>query len=316
VSDSVATVREAAAPLTPPPAPAWRNVATGVAAALVTVAIWAAWPTITRYGVTGGAMDPMTIAVLRFLPPALILAPFWLRVGLMPKMSPLAALGLFCGGLPFFLGAAIGFKFASVANSIAVASGVIPLAVALIARFAFGTLIGRVRAVGLGLIVAAMTIAIVYALSSSGEPYLWLGQLLFASSNFGFALYTLAFPYSRLSALEATGVVAVWSLVLSLPFGAAGVVHAVTQGMYGQIALQVVQQGLLSGLTAFLAYNFAISRLGPVPAATIVAVTPALSTTVAWLALGEVPSPVMLFAVGLITLGVMVASLAGRVRPA
>ena len=316
MSDPAATVREAAAPLTPPPAPSWRNVAIGVAAALVTVAIWAAWPTITRYGVTGGAMDPMTIAVLRFLPPALILAPFWLRVGLMPKMPLLAALGLFCGGLPFFLGAAIGFKFASVANSIAVASGVIPLAVALIARFAFGTLIGRVRAVGLGLIVAAMTIAITYALSSSGEPYLWLGQLLFASSNFGFALYTLAFPYSRLSALEATGVVAVWSLVLSLPFGAAGVVEAVVQGMYGQIALQVVQQGLLSGLTAFLAYNFAISRLGPVPAATIVAVTPALSTTVAWLALGEVPSPVMLFAVGLITLGVMVASLAGRVRPA
>jgi len=302
---------DAATARTLAPSLSWRDLAIGLAATCGTLSIWAAWPVVTRHGVTG-ALDPMSIAVLRFLPPALILAPFWLRAGLFPKLPWPVLFGLFCGGLPFFIGAAEGFRLTSVANTVAVASGVIPVSVAVMTWLIFGARIPRTRLIGLGLIVIAILIAGSYGILAGG-PYVWLGQLLFASSNVAFAIYTVAFPFARMTAMQATGIIAVWSLIIVAPFGLPGVINAVQQGLYGEIGLQLLQQGVLSAMVAFLTYSIAIKRLGPSRAATLVALAPLLSSTAAYFVLDEVPGVPVLIALVFTTVGVALAS---RVEPA
>ncbi len=46
-------------------------------------------------------------------------------------------------------------------------------------------------------------------------------------------------------------------------------INAVQQALYGEIGLQLLQQGVLSAMVAFLTYSIAIKRLGLSLAATL-----------------------------------------------
>lgn len=284
----------------------WRDIWIGSLAALATVMMWASWPVVTRYGVTG-ALDPLAIGILRFLPPVLILSPVLWRVGLFPKMTPLVWAGLLCGGYPFFVGATEGFLFASVANCVVVSSGLIPLLVAGLSYLLFGVRVDPVRRIGLGFIVAAILIAIGQGLLLA-DSHIWIGQLLFAISGVSFALYTIAFPFSGLTGMQATAVVGFWSLMVALPLGAPGLVDAVQKGLWAEIGLQVMQQGVFSALLSFLTYNAAVRRLGPGRAATVIALAPVLASIFAYIVLGEVPVWPLAIALILTAIGVALAS--------
>ncbi len=289
------------------PAPSSRDYWIGVAAAFATVAIWAAWPVITRYGVTG-SLSPAAIGVLRFLPPALLLAPVWWRIGLFPKgMSWKVMLALSCGGLPFFIGSTAGFQYASVATSGSMLLGSTALLVAIIGVAVFRTRIDRSRLLGYGLIAAAVVLSLIHALLV-GEKNVLLGSVLFLCSALSWAIYTVAFPLSRLSGIQAAALVSTWALIIIFPFGAMEVVAAVRKGLYADIALQLVQQGLLSAILAIWTYSIAITRIGPARAATLVTLTPLIAAVAAYFVLGEVPEMTVMIALGLASAGVVLAS--------
>src|SRR5260221_1366058 len=82
----------------------------GIGAALATVTIWAGWIIATRFA-GAHAIDPITIGLLRYGPPALVLAPIWWRCGLLPRCCPwwvTAIMGV-GSGAPFLLLAASAF---------------------------------------------------------------------------------------------------------------------------------------------------------------------------------------------------------------
>ena len=188
-----------------------------------------------------------------------------------------------------------------------ISSGLIPVVVAALSMILFQVRIGRVRLIGLGLIAASILLTLVQGLMQPG----WqtsIGHLFFAVSGFAFALYSIAFPFSGLTGPQATAVVGVWSLLIVLPFGAAGVVDAMRQGLWGEIGLQLLQQGVLSAILSFVLFNAAVRRIGPSRAATVVALAPAGASLVAYVVLGEVPSPPLAVALALITIGVAMAS--------
>jgi drug/metabolite transporter (DMT)-like permease len=100
------------------------------------------------------------------------------------------------------------------------------------------------------------------------------------------ACYTHAFRRSGLNALQASALIAIWSFLihvgLALIFGS-----ALTSLPLPEIGLQVVSQGLLSGLAATVAYGVAVQTVGGSQAAAFTAVTPVLATLGGGLLLGE-----------------------------
>src|SRR6185369_6459612 len=94
-----------------------RSAATGAAAALVTVVIWAGWIIATRVA-RETAISPVTIGLLRYGPPAILLAPVWARVGLLPRSCPWWIIAVMVGGsgAPFLLLAAAAMRTAPAAE--------------------------------------------------------------------------------------------------------------------------------------------------------------------------------------------------------
>lgn len=287
--------------------PSRRDYWIGTAAALATVAMWASWPVVTRYGVTG-TLTPEAIGVVRFMLPAIVLAPVWWRIGLIPKgMSWKLMLGLFCGGLPFFYGAAAAFRYAPVATSGSVLSGSITLIVAVIAFAMFRVQVEAIRLFGYALIALSVVISLVHGYLMGTEGIL-IGDALFLLTAMAWALYTLAYPFSKLSGLQASALISVWGFIVILPFGAADVIAAVRAEAYFALGLQLFQQGLLSAILSIVTFSIAVTRIGPARAATLVALTPLIAAAGAYFALGEKPDMVVTFALVLTTAGVLIAS--------
>jgi drug/metabolite transporter (DMT)-like permease len=274
-------------------------------AGLGAVLIWAAWIVATRYAV-GHAIEPSAVAVLRFGVPALLFAPVWWRIGLVPKNVPwpvlLALLGF---GAPFFLLVGYAMRYAPAADAPPLLSGTMPLIVAGVA-LAFGEKFGLVRKFGLALI-GASALAIVAASVISGSAA-WHGHLLLLGAAGLWALYTLAFKKSGLTAVEAAAVVAVWSAILLLPVGAPALISNVIHGRLTDVLVQAGVQGVLSGVFAIVLYGLAITRLGASRGAAMTALVPPFAAMLGIPLLGEWPGLPTLIAIILTTAGVALAA--------
>ncbi|HEX2553678.1 MAG TPA: DMT family transporter [Microvirga sp.] len=305
MSDTAALSTSALPPARGRRLPAWL-------AALGTVVIWALWMVGTRHAVTHD-LPPSAIGILRFGVPALVLAPFWWRTGLVPRrLPPLVALGLLGSGAPFFLIVATGMRFAPAADVGPLLPGTMPLFVALIGLVLFGERLGRWRLLGFGLIALGIaSIAGRGLLDSAGGA--WRGHALLLAGAFLWGLYTHAYRRSGLSPAEGAALVGVWSVILLAPFGAPALAAALAQGLAGAVVVQALLQGALSGVAAIVLYGFAIDRLGASRAAAVSPLGPVLAALLAIPVLGEWPDAAAVFGLAAATLGVVLASgLLGR----
>lgn len=278
----------------------------GYAGASVTVLIWAGWVLATRHTASTG-LGTIDIGLLRFGIPALVLAPVWLRTGLLPKTVPLAILALMVAGAGalFFQITAFALHATPAAPAGILLGGSMPLATALIGILLFGERPDRMRIAGLATIVAGAALLftgsfLANGMTATGFLLLPLGALLWAG-------FTHAFRRSGLSPLEGTAIIAAWSflvhLVLAAIFGVS--LYAVP---LPELGLQVASQGLLSGLVATFAYGTAIRALGSIQAAAFTALTPVLATLGSGYLLGEAVG-VLEFSAALITaLGVVLST--------
>jgi len=279
----------------------------GAAAALATVSIWAFWIVGTRHAVATH-FDVWGIGLLRYGLPALILAPVWLRMPLLPReLGPLTAVGLLGAGAPFFLAVATGMTFAPASDAGPLLPGTMPLFVAALSALVLHQRIGPVRAVGLALMVAGVAAIGGHAVfeSTSGA---WRGHLLFLSGALMWAIYTLAFRRSGLTALQGAALVSLWSTILLLPLGLPSLIGAVRAGLIGDLLVQTVVQGLLSGVISVILYGVAVRRLGAAPASAFAALVPGMAAGLAVPMLGEALSWATLAGIAASTAGVMLAS--------
>jgi drug/metabolite transporter (DMT)-like permease len=121
-------------------------------------------------------------------------------------------------------------------------------------------------------------------------------------------IYTHAYRRSGLSALQAAALIALWSVLILLPFGGAPLIHAVGRGLATPLLMQVVLQGLLSGVAGVVLYGIAVNRLGASRAAAVSPLAIVLAALIAIPALGEYPEPAALVGIVMATLGVVLAS--------
>lgn len=279
------------------------GTAIGVAAALGAVAIWACWIVATRHAV-GHSLEPAAVALLRFAVPAMVFARVWWRTALKPKHLSWPMLAALLGfGAPFFLAAGYAMQLAPAPDVAPLLSGAMPLIVALTAMW-LGEEFEVTRKLGLGLIVIGV-VAIVGFGAFGGA---WRGHLLLLGAAAMWAVYTLAFKRSGLTAIEAAALVAIWSTIILLPLGAPALVRVVATGHAADAIVQAAVQGVLSGVVAIVLYGVAITRLGATRGAALTALVPSVAAVLAITLLGEAPSSATVVGITAATIGVMLAA--------
>lgn len=286
--------------LAPPPT---NRPTTGWLAAAGAVAIWGGWIVFTRKAVAH-AMDSNEIALLRFGIPMVLLAPVCLRIGIWPRgMTIPRALGLLGSGAPFTLLAAAAMRSVPAAEVGPLLPGFMPLVVALLSAIVFGEKLGALRWGGAAL-VACGVLAIVGVDFRGGLA----GHALLMTAACEWAIYTLVFKRSGLTAIESTALVALWSTLIALPYGVPALLAHIEAGGLRDMAFQALLQGVLSGVVAIVLYGVAIERLGSSRAAAPVALVPGLAAVLAIPVNGEWPTPIGWLGVCTATIGVALLS--------
>ncbi len=296
-----------AAKASPPKSPSRQTLLLGIISALGAILIWAGWIVATRYAAQ--TLDISIVALLRYGIPALALMPLWLRTGLVPRSVPNKVLfALIVGaGTPFFLLAAFGMRFAPAAEVGPLLPGTMPLFVALLAGLFYHEHMSLLRKGGFALIAAGV-VTIVGLQIVTATPTDLSGHVFILISALFWAIYTIALRRSGLSAFEATALISVWSAIMLVPFGTMPLIEALQAGRTGEIAVQALVQGLLSGVVATILFANAILRLGASRAAAIAALLPALVAIFAIPVLGEIPDAVALIGIVMTSFGVAFAS--------
>lgn len=277
----------------------WLGVLGGATAAL----IWAGWISATRFSVTD-RIDPLVLASFRNGFPALVLAPVWLRRGIIPRGANLGAVMLMTlgWGMPFTLMVGTGLTTVPASLFGPLVPGLAPLLVAGLGWILFARIPGRGAALGLVLMAVSITAVLGQWIvrgnwaEMAGVPF-----LLFAS--IGIAVFTVNLPRSGLNPVEAGAYICLWSLPF-LALGSAVRPEAWSGLGASELAFQAVVQGLLAGLVAALAYGLAIRHLGPLRGSTANAMVPVLAAFAAMVLLSERLTPLDWVAVVCSSMGV------------
>lgn len=278
-----------------------------VVAVLFTVAIWANF-LVTAGGVIGAGFGVVELGLLRAVISTAALSPVLWRIGLYPK-------GLeFWRFLVMVLGASLAFMFvmpmafhyAPTADSGIFAPGMMPLWVASLSWIFLGERIGPFRLSGFALIaIGVLAVGGWEAITQAGDGA-WRGYLLYSSSSLLFSCFAIAQRGSGLTALEATAIISVWSLPLSLLAALIWGVDFTTISPEALVWTAIAQFG--SGVVAIVTFAYAINRLGASRAAAFIALTPAVVALASDLFLGEPARPLVWVGVAVVSVGVLIAS--------
>src|SRR5690606_35794251 len=125
--------------------------------------------------------------------------------------------------------------------------------------------LGFAAIVGGGLMLLAGSLA--------GHDLSWISYVILPLGATCWAIYTHAFRQSGLTAFEGAALISVWSTLINLallPFFGTGLFEA----PLGELGLQVLTQGVLSGLLSTVLYGMAVRILGGTQAAAYTAITP------------------------------------------
>lgn len=278
-----------------------------IGAALVSVAIWANF-LVTTGGVIGEGLGVAAMGLMRSVVSTLALLPVLWRIGLYPKglqfwRFVIMVLG---GAVSFAFLVPAGFAFAPASVSGVFAPGVMPLWAALLSWAFLGERISRLRLGGFGLIaIGVLGVGGFQAIATAtgGE---WIGYLLFSSGSFCFACYAAAQRGSGLSALEATALISVWSLPITLT--AALVWGADYSQISGPALAWTALAQFASGVVAIVTYTYAVIHLGPSRGSAFIALTPAVVAVASIIFLGDEASAMTWLGVAVVSVGVLIAS--------
>ena len=281
----------------------------GLGWALVAVVVAAAYPAVTRLGVTQQAMTPLELATLRYVVAAVALLPVLLSSwrGLRRRDWGEACILAFCQGTPLAALIAAGLTFAPAAHGAALTLGLMP-AVTLL----FGLLAGRrpTRAAGLGAVVIAAGAALLAALEMGEGGSALIGYAMFVVAALMGATYFMRLRASGFTAPQgAAFVAAISGLGGLLALAALGGLPHLARLAPETLLIQAVFQGLLVGVLTMVAMNRAIELLGPVPATVCLSLVPAAATLIAIPVLGEVPSGPEAIAIGVMVAGALLSAM-------
>lgn len=280
----------------------------GYVAILTTVVCWAVFLVSMR----AAMLSPLGVAeigVIRFVTSALIFLPVLLRSGPVPGAVPLwqaIVIGTLGGG--FFLTVmAFGASYAPAADAGVFAPSTLPVFVAILSAIILGEKFTGFRYAGLALVLIGAAAVGGWEAVANAEEGAWRGHALFLCASFGWAVYTVVFRQSGMSALEAAAMISFWSALSFIVWGVVAGLDYSGVG-WGEILWQMFAQGVLAGAVALFGYGFAAQAIGPSQAAAFAALTPILTAVGAATFLGESITAWKWLGIIVVATGVVLAS--------
>ncbi len=295
------------------------SILIGITGWVLAVVIASGWQLATRFGVST-SLQPMDLALLRYVIPSLILAPLLFRHGFFPKtdtrwLVPVMVLG---AGFPFGFLSIAGAEFAPAAHMGAMLPGTMPVFVALLAAVILKERFSLTQILGFGVILIGLSLIVGPQLlpesDAAGAGY-WRGHLLFLSAALLWAVYTVAYRKSGLDPWHMAAVICFWSSLMVMPAWVASGPSDFATAPLADILLQAGVQGVLAGVIGLAVFALAIRHLGAGIAATSGAAVPPLTAIGGIFILAEPSSNFVLGGIALTSLGILFATgLPGLIR--
>lgn len=283
--------------------------AVGLAAAIATVTIWAVFILTTRFAVQG-SFTVEELLVLRLIPGAIVMAPIMWRLGVLPpRLSWLRAGILMIGAsavFPFVV--STGLAYAPASDAGALAPGMLPFWTALAAYALAGEVPGPRRRIGLAMILSGALIVSLWEILAGSDSGATTGHLLFLVGSGFWAIYSVIFRQSGLSAMHGLVIGLFWGALIGTPIlFATGNVRFETASLT-DIVVMTVLQAFVIGILAMFLFGYAVRILGAAETAAFGALTPILALLGGVAFLGETVTPLKVLGVMLVAVGVFFAS--------
>ncbi|WP_415920862.1 DMT family transporter [Tateyamaria sp. SN6-1] len=277
----------------------------------VAILIWASWLVLTSSGVTTD-LTPVDLAGLRALVPAVVLAPMlWRHRQDILQFGPSKILLLSLYGAPFTLCVGYGLSYAPVAHAGAMVPGLMPVVVTVVGFLALGQRLSAPLILSALLIVTGASAIVFRPSDTSSMEEIWIGHTLFLTGAVFWASFTLTVRRYAISPFLATALVGAVSAIGLTPIWVLSGLSSLGAASITDIAFQVFFQGVITGLVSLYAFGEALRRLGLV-ATRLSALTPAVATLLAVPILSQVPDRVEVAALGLVVVGLLIASMPMR----
>jgi drug/metabolite transporter (DMT)-like permease len=257
------------------------------------------------------ALTPEDVVALRYAIGGLILLPILVRQsGSLTRRSwgEGMVLAVFQGA-PLALLVTIGVRFAPANHMAALSPGLLPLFAALLGFLFFHERLSRSRVVGLVLICVGALVMAGVSLSTFASG-VWRGDLMFITAGFMGSIYAVRMRGSGLSAMQGAALISVFSMIFYLPlyawlwFGSGRLLLAPV----GEVVFQGFYQGALVAALSVFSLSRAIMTLGAARAAAFLSLVPVLGALLGAVILCEIPSTAEAVAIGVISVGVLMAT--------
>ena len=297
--------------------------ATGIAAAVVTVAIWTGFIVIGRAS-AGRTLLPFDIGLLRVLGASAVLRPWgwWLTrgrrdtassslLGLSPLPLRQTVLAGFFGGFIYAVLCYAGFFYAPAAHASVLMPGSLPLWTALLAALVLRDPITPARALGLACIVVGdLVVGGASLLQAFNGGSVWKGDVIFMSAAFCWSVYSVLARKFGLEAVRATIAITAFAFCTYVPLFAllTGVGVLPTRlgaAPWGEIVFQALFQGVGSVVISGITFVQMVRAFGPVKSTMITALVPGLSALGAVIFLDEPLGWNLAAGLALVTAGIL-----------
>ncbi len=292
----------------------------GIAVAALTIFIWTAFVVIGRASAKF-TLTPLDMVFCRMMGAALVVVPWGIfLVNRMRKerqamplqantdkpyslfgLSPLPLrqtliLGVF-GGLLFSPFAYTAFTFAPAAHGAVLMPGTLPLSTALFAMLILNERFSKQRALGLALIACGgLLVGGVSLLKAFVGGNVWIGDVLFVCASSTWAMYSVLARKYKVDPVQATIAFTVFAVLCYVPlYGVLAYLQALPFGLVShladaprsEIAMQMLMQGIGSGIVGNIGFTMMLKTFGPVKTTMMTALVPSLSALSAVFFLGE-----------------------------
>ncbi|MGB8280975.1 MAG: DMT family transporter [Pseudolabrys sp.] len=286
----------------------FNSTAVGIIRGIGAALFWAMAFAGVRHGLTVG-FTPLDLMIHRYLWSGIAFLPLVARGG----MRDLNGIGwgrgillAILGGPCFVLISNAGFLLVPLGHSGVIQPSCATLGGLLMATIWLGEKMTATRAIG-ALIIVSGLLAIGAESAIAIGIHGVAGDLIFVLTGLMFATFGILLRLWRISAVPATMVISVLSLVIvPVDWALGGIDRMITLG-WRETLLQAVLQGVLAGPAAIYLFAESVHLLGAGRAAVFPSLVPPFVLLVGWLALGEAPTALQLAGVILVLFGFRLA---------
>jgi drug/metabolite transporter (DMT)-like permease len=285
--------------------------ATGIACGLVSSLIWGAFPVVTRLGLTHTALDSYDITLIRFGVSGVLLLPYLMATGLRGlrwREILLLVVGI---GAPYMLTIAVGLRQAPVEQFAVVTPASMIVFSTSMSVILLKTRLTLPEMAGIALIVVGVLLSGFHEFSGTGSKI--STYLIFVSGGFLWSVYTVSAKRFSTSALHATAIVSVFSIIGYFPFYLCFRGFHLLHVSIRDIGLQAVYQGMLVSIVALFFYSKSVQMLGAAIGSTFAALVPGAAILLAAIILREVPQPTAIAGLAVVTIGMLLTLVGGRI---